>query len=228
MPSHRDIYQNHAEMYELLISRQPDATSVIESIRPITGLDVVDMGAGTGRLSCRLAPKAKSLVALDAYQPMLDVLAQKLDPMGLTNWETKVADHRALPLADGSADVVVSGWSICYLGASSQETWQENVRTVLAEIRRLLRPGGTAIILETMGTGTESPNPPDFLTGYYAMLEDEFGFSHKWYRLDYRFQSVDEAESLTRFFFGDELANEVAARNLDTVPECAGVWWRHY
>lgn len=215
-------------MYDRLISRQPDVATVIESIRPVAGLDVADMGAGTGPLACRLAPKARSLVAMDAFQPMLDVLAEKLTQSGQTSWETRVADHRALPLADRSVDLVVSGWSICYLGASNHEAWQENVRAVMGEIRRILRPGGTAIILKTMGTGSEAPALPAFLTGYYAMLEGEFGFAHQWLRLDYTFQSVAEAETLTRFFFGDDIANQVAARQLPTLPECAGIWWRSF
>ncbi|RAP21073.1 hypothetical protein C2W64_03656 [Brevibacillus laterosporus] len=33
----------------------------------------------------------------------------------------------------------------------------------MSEIKRVLRPGGTAIIFETMGTGYETPHPPAFL-----------------------------------------------------------------
>ncbi len=34
---------------------------------------------------------------------------------------------------------------------------------VLAEASRVLRDGGTIIIMETLGTGYETPCPPDFL-----------------------------------------------------------------
>jgi hypothetical protein len=37
-----------------------------------------------------------------------------------------------------------------------------------------------------------------------------------------------EAEQLTRFFFGDELADQVAFNNIVALPECAGVWWRKF
>jgi hypothetical protein len=93
-------------------------------------------------------------------------------------------------------------------------------------MKRVLRPGGTVIILETLGTGCESPHPPsDALAAYYALLEEEHGFSATWIRTDYRFASLSEAEDLTRFFFGDGLADRVAREGLVTLPECTGIWW---
>ncbi|MCF2938092.1 methyltransferase type 11 [Paenibacillus alkaliterrae] len=90
---------------------------------------------------------------------------------------------------------------------------------------RVLRPGGMIIIFETMGTGYETPNPPEFLKPYYDELVQEYGFSHKWIRTDYQFDNTLQAEQLTRFFFSDELADRVASRKLVQLPECAGVWW---
>jgi hypothetical protein len=37
---------------------------------------------------------------------------------------------------------------------------------------------------------------------------------------------VPEAEELTRFFFGDELANRIKNEGLLIVPECTGIWWK--
>jgi hypothetical protein len=52
------------------------------------------------------------------------------------------------------------------------------------------------------------------------------GFQRNWIRTDYRFTSVQEAVALTRFFFGDEMAQEVLANDSLIVPECTGIWWR--
>ncbi|MBD2870256.1 class I SAM-dependent methyltransferase [Paenibacillus arenilitoris] len=224
MPDHQTIYQEEAERYHRLIAKQPDLGEAIEELFPPAGLDVVDLGAGSGRLTVPLAAKAKSIIALDASEAMLEVNAARLRHAGCTNWSTKVADHRSLPLADRSADLIVSGWSIGYLGDSRTRGWEQNIRRVIGEIKRVLRPGGAALVFETMGTGHETPHPPDFLQQYYAALEKEYGFSYQWIRMDYRFESAGEAEELIRFFFGDELADEVAKRRLSVVPECAGVW----
>jgi ubiquinone/menaquinone biosynthesis C-methylase UbiE len=230
MPDHTEVYNNQAEQYERLISREDYQLNIDRTIRKIRNfdqLDIIDMGAGTGRLTCLLAPQARSIIALDSSQSMLDVTAQKLEKAGLINWAIKVADHRALPLEDKSADVIVAGWSICYLGSSNVEGWEENIHKVIAEMNRVLRPGGTIIILETLGTGYEESTPPSFLKGYYSLLENNYGLTHTSVRTDYKFKTVQEAEQLTRFFFGDDLADKVVQDKQLILPECTGIWWLH-
>jgi ubiquinone/menaquinone biosynthesis C-methylase UbiE len=230
MPNHDEIYQNEEDQYELMISREDchgNIPQALKRIRNVEGLDVVDLGAGTGRLSRLLAPIAKSVTALDESQAMLKVTADKLQEAGLDNWRTIVADHRSLPLADRCADVVVAGWTICYLASTNTAQWRENLEKVMEEIKRILRPGGTAVILETMGTGFESPNPPSFLKAYYTMLEQQYGFSHSWIRTDFKFVNVEEAVRLSRFFFGDELSDHVVKNGSNIVPGCTGIWWLH-
>ena len=227
MPDHEKIYNQHADQYELLVSRedyQRNILRALDKIRPLDGLDVVELGAGTGRLTCMLAPVVKSIRAFDASQHMLDVAIAKLGQSGLQNWRVEVADHRNLPVADQAADVAISGWSICYTVVWYEETWRDELGQVLAEMKRVLRPGGTIIILETLGTGYETPHPPDGMVAYYAFLEEE-GFSSTWMRTDFRFESLAEAEALTRFFFGDSMADKVISEAPVILPECTGIWW---
>jgi ubiquinone/menaquinone biosynthesis C-methylase UbiE len=228
MPNHTEIFNDEADKYDLLISKQPDLQEVIESIRSPRGLDVIDLGAGTGRLTIPIAKQSKSVTALDASAAMLEVTASKLRSTNVHNWTTKVSDHRHIQAEDHSADMLVSGWSICYVASSNVEGWEQNIAAVMNEIERVLRPGGTAIIFETMGTGAESPAPPGFLTGYYSLLERVYGFRHKWIRMDYRFDDPDQAAELMKFFFGDELSEQVLRSGSAIVPECAGVWWRNW
>lgn len=223
-----EIYDKQAQAYEAMVSRQPDLSELIHRVKPYEGLDVLDLGAGSGRLTMLLAADARSLICTDISQPMLDILDDKCsEALDSRNWTTMVADHRNLPVASSSVDLIVSGWSISYLADSSHEEWRQNLELVMSELHRVLRPGGTILILETMGTGTETPNPPDFLTGYYAQLEQQYGFSHQWIRTDYVFDTVEEALLHTGFFFGEELTDKIIANQWSTVPECAGVWWKH-
>ena len=137
-----------------------------------------------------------------------------------------VADNRNLAVSDRIADVSVAGWTFGHFTSWHAETWRDEIGQALAQMKRVLRPGGTALILETLGTGLEKPHPPtDALAAYYALLEEEHGFSSTWIRTDYRFKSLSEAEELTRFFFGDELADRVAREGLIILPECTGIWW---
>ncbi len=227
MPDLQEIYNQHADQYERLASRedyQDNIFPALNRIRPLQGLDVVDLGAGTGRLACMLAPVARSIQAFDTSQHMLDVAIARLQQSGLTNWRVDVADHRQLPLGDGVADVAISGWSLCYAAIWCEGVWQEELGKALAEMKRVLRPGGTIIILETLGTGHETPHRYDELKEYLAYLE-EHGFSSTWIRTDYQFESLAEAEELSRFFFGDELAQKVVKNNWVILPECTGIWW---
>ncbi|MFX3634308.1 MAG: class I SAM-dependent methyltransferase [Candidatus Pristimantibacillus sp.] len=227
MPDHNRIYKNEAEKYQLLIAKQPKLDKVIEEIRACHELDIVDIGAGTGRLTTALAPYAATITSLDASASMLQVIETKLNATGISNWTTILADNRRLPLEEQSADVITAGWTIGYLANADVDDWKNNLHEVITEMKRVLRPNGTIIIFETMGTGTETPNPPDFLKEYYSSLVERYGFAHKWIRMDYEFESIQQAEELTRFFFGDELASKVLEQNLMRVPECAGIWCLH-
>lgn len=226
--NHNDIYSHQAETYESMIGKQPDLSAIVHEIRPFQQLDVLDLGAGTGRLSAFLAREAKSLICTDLSPAMLDALHAKLQKQGLSqNWTTLVADHRQLPVADRSVDLVVAGWSMCYLAHEGNEAWRVNLESMMREVGRVLRSGGTIIIMETMGTGTETPAPPNFLTPYYAALVNDYGFHFRWTRTDYTFDSVEEAVRHIAFFFGQELADDIERNQWAIVPECAGIWWKH-
>jgi hypothetical protein len=90
-------------------------------------------------------------------------------------------------------------------------------------MKRVLRPSGSIIILETLGKGYETPHPLDKLAAYYTYLE-EAGFFSTWIRTDFQFKSLAEAEELTRFFFDDQLAESCQGRSCHP-PECTGIWW---
>ncbi len=227
MPDHNRIYREEAERYHQLIAKQPLLDEVIEEIRPFKGLDVVDIGAGTGRLSAVLAAKANSLTAVDASQAMLNLNGSRMAALGLYNWTLKVGEHQNLPLVNCSADLITAGWTIGYIANDEVDESEQKLKETIAEMKRVLRPCGTIIIFETMGTGVTAPNLPNMLHNYYERLEKEYGFSHKSIRLDYQFDSVQQAEESTRFFFGEELADQVVKEQWSIVPECAGVWWLH-
>ncbi|MEP7291553.1 MAG: class I SAM-dependent methyltransferase, partial [Chloroflexota bacterium] len=194
----------------------------LQSVRPFAGLDVVELGAGTGRLTAQIAPLAKSLLALEFSEHMIAVLRQKLPAV-----TTLAADNRALPLANRSADVTIAGWAIAHSVEWYPETWREETGKTIAEMFRVLRPGGTAIILETLGTGNETPAPPnEGLAQFYQILENEYAFTLMALRTDYCFASPAEGQALLRFFFGDDLADRMVAEQLTILPECTGIWSR--
>ena len=224
----RKIYESDAERYEALISREDhmgNIPRVLDEIINVEGLDVVDLGAGTGRLTLMLAPRVRSINSFDISDHMLDVTHARLKVLGLDNWRVDVADHRSVPLADDSVDLVVSGWSVSYLAVWNPDSWRAELEKWLGEMKRILRPDRHIVLFESLGTRNESPIWLPHLENYYPWLE-EMGFQNKWIRTDYQFESLDEAVELAGFFFGEEMADQVRARRSVILPECTGVWWK--
>jgi ubiquinone/menaquinone biosynthesis C-methylase UbiE len=223
----RKIYQTDGDRYEALISREDHQGNIMKALNGIVGpdgLDILDLGAGTGRLTLMLAPQAKSIRAFDVSAEMLRVCRERLVVSGLSNWGVDVADHRQLPVANHSADLAVSGWSVAYLYVWHPKTWKVELDKWLGEMKRVLRRGSFIVLFESLGTGNEEPIQLDHLKEYYPWL-DEAGFQNKWIRTDYKFESIEEAEELSRFFFGDELGDKVKKNSWMILPECTGVWW---
>jgi ubiquinone/menaquinone biosynthesis C-methylase UbiE len=228
MPTQAEIYKTEGDKYEALIAREDDQGNILKTLREITPLEgrvVYDLGAGTGRLACMLAPHVKHVRAFDVSEEMLRVCREKLAASGLTNWQVDLADHRQLPVEDHSADLGVSGWSLSYLAVWNPESWRDELEKWMGEMKRVLRPGSFIILYESLGTGNESPIKLEHLEKFYPWL-DEAGFQNQWIRTDYRFKSLEEAEFLSRFFFGDDLGDKVKQNKWVILPECTGVWWK--
>jgi ubiquinone/menaquinone biosynthesis C-methylase UbiE len=227
MPTQEEIYKTEGDKYEALIAREDYQRNILKALTEITDLQnrlVLDLGAGTGRLTCLLAPHVHSIHAFDISEEMLRVCREKLSKTNLTNWKIDVADHRQLPIDDNSANLVVSGWSVSYLAVWNKETWRDELEKWLTEMKRILTPNSYIVLFESLGTGNESPIKLEHLKDFYIWL-DEVGFQNKIIRTDYKFESIQEAEELSRFFFGDELGDKVLKNNWIILPECTGVWW---
>ncbi len=231
MPDQLSIYRQHAQQYERLVARedyQQQLFPALAAIRPFDRADVVEWGAGTGRITALIAPFARSIVACDLNDHMLKVARLKLKRCEQLAWQAVVADHRRMPLPDHCADVSLAGWTLGYFNAQAYgDGWRQAIGRSINEMQRVLRPGGIIIIIETLGTGFAQPKAPtEALAAYYRVLEEEFGFQVTRVRTDYKFDSLDQAASLTSFFFGDEWSVKVRDNNWIILPECTGIWWK--
>ncbi len=227
MPSERETYASHAREYEALVSREDYQGNILKAIReisPLSGRDVVDLGAGTGRLARLVEPYVRTVLAFDLHPHMLSLAREKLRTGESDRWLVAAADHRRLPLRSGSADLILSGWSVSYVAVWSPERWRQELEAWLFEARRLLRPAGMIILFESLGTGNQQPRRLPHLTDFYSWL-DETGFQSRWIRTDYRFETPQLGAELAGFFFGDEMRRTIEAERLTILAECTGVWW---
>jgi len=139
-------------------------------------------------------------------------------------WLAAAADHRFLPVAGRSADLIVSGWSVSYLTVWYPENWRHEAEAWLGEAGRVLRKSGTIILFESLGTGNESPKRLAHLENFYNWLDVQ-GFKNKWMRTDYQFESPEKASAIAGFFFGDDIKQRILQERKTILPECTGVWW---
>lgn len=228
------IYREHAEEYHALVMREDREGRLLPAIlaaADLRGRDVVELGAGTGRVTALVAPLAARVRAFDRSPAMLEraarYLADRSEALPPGRVSLARAGNTAVPLPDACADVVIEGWSFGHSVVDAGERWEAAAGALLAESLRLLRPGGTLVVIETLGTGRASPAAPHpALARWYAWLEGPQGFSSAWARTDYRFLSRDEADRLTGLFFGERFAFEPGPEGTAILPECTGIWWK--
>lgn len=221
------IYANRAADYDAMVSREDADGNLLPALMRAGFTEdcrVAEFGAGTGRLTRLIAPLAKHVRAFEASPHMVQHarLLPARQSLSLT-----VATNDALPLPTGWADVSIEGWSFGHATGWYPDSWRERVTIAIEEMRRVTKPGGVMILLETLGTGSESPAPPnEKLSDFYRWLQADFGFTGESIRTDYKFADIDEADRLTRFFFGDDLADRIRRENITRLPECTGIWYR--
>ncbi len=103
------------------------------------------------------------------------------------------------------------------------EGWEAVVDAAILEMERVTRAGGAMVIVETLGTGVESPQESP-LGVFYERLESHHGFSRHWVRTDYAFDTVEDAVSVMEEFFGAPLADKIRRHAWTKVPECTAVF----
>ena len=149
---------------------------------------IVEVGAGTGRLTLELLGRAEELVAVEPAAPLRDLLAQRL-ARAKRGDRARVRDgfFDDLPLPDDWADFVVA------CSAFTPEAGHGG-DAGLAEMERVCRPGGCVAIVW--------PNHLHWLDarGYrYLSFGDEEMFVE--------FASHAEAVELTEIFYPDAAAD---------------------
>jgi ubiquinone/menaquinone biosynthesis C-methylase UbiE len=136
-----EIFDRHARWYDAQLLLERRALRLAARIaEPLGGARVVDVGAGTGALAAAVVARPGRVAALTLVDGSPAMLARARRRLRASEPSPRivVADARALPLADASADLVTMGYLLHLLGDRDR-------RSALAEARRVLRRGGRLV-----------------------------------------------------------------------------------
>jgi SAM-dependent methyltransferase len=197
------LYRLEPELYDRLVAAERLHPRVLAWL-PGDSERVVEVAAGTGRLTLALVDRARHVLAIEPAGPLREILNLKLSRADHGH-RARVVDgfFDALPVADDYADLVIA----CSALTPDPEHGGE---TGLAEMERVCRPGGRVVIVW--------PNHISWLAAH--------GFRHVNFddgEMFVEFASPDEAAELTEIFYprGSE---EVRRRGWRRVPyEALGV-----
>src|SRR5690349_16368974 len=143
----RPIYDHAAPDYDALRYHSAEGRlfnemeiSLLRSWLPLgAGAKVLDMPAGTGRLSHPLAESGATVVGLDVSANMLAEAARKTSHSGARRASFALGSGVQLPFADDTFDAVVS---FKFFHLISNKDKPQFVR----EMQRVLKPGGAMVI----------------------------------------------------------------------------------
>jgi len=216
------------DVYEIE-NRGVDPQGLIETamagIHDWTGQRVLDVGCGSGFHLPRFARSAGTVVGIEPHQPLADLARQRVLALRLDN--TSVLDGAAqlLPLADDSVDVVHARWAY-FFGPGCEPG--------LAEVERVLRPGGTAFVIDndasrsTFGGWFRRAMPahdPVAVERFWARQ----GWSRERIDMRWSFGSRADFESVLRIEFPETLADGILAEHEGTeVDYAVSLWWRTF
>jgi len=132
--------QTLCQMYDY--SRVPVGLNFISQFIKETD-HILDAGCGTGNYIQKLAPFAKNMTGIDSNEDVLQWAKSKLGGMSNVNL-LQCSLTTKLPFENATFDVVLVNQVLQYLDVDNEN--YPNVRFLLAELRRVLKPGGYILI----------------------------------------------------------------------------------
>nr|WP_092135268.1 bifunctional demethylmenaquinone methyltransferase/2-methoxy-6-polyprenyl-1,4-benzoquinol methylase UbiE [Bizionia paragorgiae] len=201
---------NRVISFGIDIKWRKKVVQIVKDSKPKT---ILDIATGTGDLAINLAETdAEKIVGLDISRGMLDVGVEKIKKKNLdSKIEMVLGDSEHLPFSDSSFDAITVAFGVRNF---------ENLETGLKEILRVLKPGGTFVILET-----SMPTKTPYKQGYNFYSKNILPFIGKTFSKDksaYKYLS----DSASQFPFGEVLNNilrNIGFINVQDLPQTFGV-----
>ena len=221
-----DVY----ELENLASDRAGVIDAAVDSLHPLAGADLLDIGCGSGFHLGRLATRGARVVGVEPHLPLVDRARARLAADaggGRTASVVAVVAGEAerMPLRDTSIDVAHARWAY-FFGAGCEPG--------LAELARVLRPGGTACIVDN--DAARSTFGAWFRRAYPAY--DPIGVQRFWDRqrftterltIEWTFDRREDLEAVARIELPPAVAAEVLATHVGlTVDYAVALRWKRF
>jgi SAM-dependent methyltransferase len=209
-----DNIQGDPETYEIE-NRGADAQGQIESamraIADWASRDVLDLGAGTGYHLPAFATTARHVFGVEPHDASRLLAMGRCARLGILNASVLVGSAESIPLHDACVDVVHARFAYF---------WGPGCEPGIAEVRRVLRPGGTVFVIDNdLRTGTfaewlrraepTGARDPDQVEGFWR----DQGFAADTIRSAWRFERHQDLERVVRLEFPADDAAELLAEH---------------
>ena len=143
-----DMFNNISKTYDFLNHFLSLGIDIIWRKKAINELKkdnpqlILDVATGTGDCAFEALSilKPKKIIGVDISQGMLDIAQQKITKRGVADkFEVKLGDSEKLPFEANEFDAVTVAYGVRNF---------ENLEVGLADIHRVLKSGGKAVVLE--------------------------------------------------------------------------------
>ena len=188
-----------------------------------SGRVVLDLGCGSGFHLPRFASSAAHVYGVEPHPGLVRLATRRT--RSLANVTVLAGTAQAVPLPEGSVDVVHARWAY-FFGPGCEPG--------LAELDRVVRRGGTAFVIDN--DATRSTFGSWFRRGHPAIdpqTVERFWSTRGWRRtpvdVDWRFDDRADLEAVVRIEFTPQVADEILAGHAGTsVDYAVNLWSKDY
>ena len=218
-----DIYEieNHA------VDPDHRIDAAMWAIAPWQSATVLDLCAGTGFHIARFHERAEHVFAVEPHAPSRLRAMARVVALGLERASVVTGSAEQIPLADSSIDIVHARFAYFFAPHCAKG---------LPELERVIRPGGTAFIIDNdLRHGTFAAWLQRVPGGYFADADTveqwwaDNGFIQTRIMSRWHFASLADLAAVIRIEFPPALAEELISEHQSTIVEYGYcLYHRHY
>lgn len=204
-------------------------TAAMRSVHDWTDADVLDIGCGSGFHLPRFAAQARSVTGVEPHPPLLTAATDRIAALGPDGVRAPIrvlpGTAQQLGIPEHSIDVAHARWAY-FFGPGCEPG--------LAELERVMRPGGTAFVIDNdVSTSTFGRWFAREWPAYDVAAVERFWRRHGWQRIGvttrWAMATRADFEAVVRIEFTARMAEAILAEHAGCeVDYAVNVWWRRF